>query len=259
MTTDLSDPKHRFSNRVKDYVRFRPSYPPALLTLLRDEARIGPEVTVADMGSGTGILTDMLLQTGCRVLGVEPNRLMREAAEDHLESHPRFQSVAGSAEASGLSDASVDLVTAAQAFHWFRVDESGREFRRILRPEGTVVLLWDSRRVEGTPFLKGYEHILRQWGTDYTMVRRSYDVDKSLARLFGNAEIKHRTFTNNQFLTYEVLEGRLLSSSYVPTRADSSCRPLLTALTNLFQEHAVDNTVKMLYDTQVYYGKLDRV
>ena len=256
MTTDLPDPTHRFSNRVKDYVRFRPSYPPALITLLRDEARIGPEAMVADVGSGTGILTAMLLQTGCRVLGVEPNRLMREAAEDHVGSHPRFQSVAGSAEATGLSDASVDLVTAAQAFHWFRVNESGREFRRILQPEGTVALLWNSRRIKGNPFLNGYEHILQKWGTDYTAVRQSYDVGDSLARLFGNAEVKYRKFSNHQLLAYEVLEGRLLSSSYVPAREDPSCRPMLTALTTLFQENAVDNTVRMLYDTEVYYGQL---
>ena len=259
MTTDHPDPTGRFSNRVADYARFRPSYPPALLTLLRDEAGIGPGTAVADVGAGTGILTAMLLKTGCRVLGVEPNRLMREAAEDHVGSDPQFQSVAGSAEATGLAEGSVDMVTAAQAFHWFRVDEAAREFRRILRPGGRVALVWNPRRVEETPFLEGYESILKEWGRDYTMVRESYDVDDSLTRLFGGREVSHRIFPNKQLLGYEALEGRLLSSSYMPTREDASCPAMLAALTALFREHEVDGTVGMEYDTEVYYGQLDGV
>jgi len=113
--------------------------------------------------------------------------------------------------------------------------------------------------VAETPFLKGYESILEEWGTDYTMVRKSYDVDDSLTRLFGGGEISYRSFPNEQLLGYAALEGRLLSNSYMPTREDPNCPAVLAALTALFREHAIDGTVRMEYDTEVYYGRLDMV
>jgi SAM-dependent methyltransferase len=256
VTTNRADPTSRFSNRVADYVRFRPSYPLALLALLREEAGVGPGTTVADVGAGTGIFSALVLETGSHVIGVEPNQQMREAAQEHIGPHPRYRSVAGAAEATGLAKASVDLITVAQAFHWFPVEETSREFRKILRPGGRVALIWNTRRVTESPFLEGYESILEEWGTDYTMVRRSYDVEDSLAHLFDGAEISHRSFPNEHLLGYEALEGRLLSSSYMPTREDPNGPAMLTALAALFGEHATDDTVKMEYDTEVYYGLL---
>ncbi len=109
---------------------------------------------------------------------------MRQAAEPSLGSYPGFRSVEGSAEATGLDAGSVDIITVAQAFHQFRIDETAREFRRIVRPGGWVVLVWNSRRAEGSPFLRAYEAFLEEWGTHYTTVRKTYDMDDSLARLF---------------------------------------------------------------------------
>jgi len=121
MTSETPDPTTRFSNRVTDYTRARPSYPTELITLLESEVGLGPECTVADVGSGTGIFTGLLLETGCRVIGVEPKDEMRGAAEARLGVHPECQSIPGTAEETGLAEHSVDVVTAAQAFHWFEV------------------------------------------------------------------------------------------------------------------------------------------
>ncbi len=250
------DPTLRFSNRVQDYMRARPSYPAELVELLRDELELGPERTVADVGSGTGILTSLLLDTGSRVIGVEPNEAMRAAAETLLGRHSEFQSVAGTAEDTGLPADSVDVVTAAQAFHWFDVEKASREFRRILRREGAAALIWNLRQPEETPFLEAYEHFLEEWGRGYADVRASWKVEAPVAHLFGQEEILLRRFPNEQVLDCEALEARFLSSSYAPRRDDAKGPAALSALRRLFQDHAVDGTVRMTYDAQVYYGPL---
>ena len=241
---------------MPDYVRARPSYPTELIALLREELGLGPGCTVADVGSGTGILTSLLLGTGSRVIGVEPNDAMREAAEALLGKHPEFQSLAGTAEDTGLPGDSVDVVTAAQAFHWFDVEKTSREFRRILRREGAVALIWNLRQPEDTPFLEAYENFLEEWGRDYADVRASWKAEASVARFFGQEEHLLRRFPNEQVLDCEALEARFLSSSYAPPRDDAKGPAALAALQRLFHDHAVDGTVRMTYDTRVYYGPL---
>ena len=250
-----SDPTVRFSNRVRDYVRARPSYPSELITLLQNEIGLGPGCTVADVGSGTGILTGLLLDTGSRVFGIEPNDAMREAAETALGQHPGFQSVAATAEHTGLPDDSVDVVTAAQAFHWFDVEETAREFRRILKREGAVALIWNLRHPGSSAFLRAYERFLEEWGRGYATVRASWGTEDDVARFFGQAEIQHRRFPNEQVLDYEALEARFLSSSYAPPRDDTQLPAASTALHRMFDEHASGGTVRMTYDAEVFYGR----
>src|SRR5277367_59772 len=122
--------KSRFSDRVENYVRYRPGYPIEVLQVLKDECGLTPDHGIADIASGTGIWTRVLLNNGNRVFGVEPNPEMRQAGERLLADFPRFTSVAGTAEGTTLADASVDFVTAAQAAHWFEREHSRREFVR---------------------------------------------------------------------------------------------------------------------------------
>ncbi len=152
-----TDSKERFSNRVEDYVRYRPGYPRAVLDLLREECGFAPESVVADIGSGTGILTQMLLENGNVVYGVEPNAEMRAAGESLLQRYARFRSVAGSAEATTLPDASVDFVFVGQAFHWFEPKAARAEFERVLKPRGWVAVIWNERKKDATAFLREYE------------------------------------------------------------------------------------------------------
>ena len=257
MTPQVPDPTLRFSNRVSDYERARPSYPTELIALVRDEVGLGPGRTVADLGSGTGILTGLLLDTGSRVIGVEPNDAMREAAEAVLGRHSEFRSVAGTAEDTGLPADSVDVVTAAQAFHWFDVERCSREFRRILRREGWVVLIWNRRQVEGNAFLRDYERFLEKWGHGYGEVRSSWEVEASVARLFGSGQARHCRFPNEQVLDFEGLESRFLSSSYAPARDDARGPVASAALRRLFDDHALGGTaVRMTYDAEVYFGQM---
>lgn len=248
------DPRARFTDRVADYVRYRPDYPAAVLEALQ-ALGLGRESVVADVGSGTGIFAALLLRSGAQVYGLEPNEAMRSAAEALLGGEPRFHSMAGSAEATGLGDSSVDLVTAAQAFHWFDAETSRAEFRRILRPGGWVALVWNHRREGSTPFLAAYEELLQRYGTDYAAVNHRQIDPAQLAAFYGGG-VELRTFPHAQQLDREGLRGRLFSSSYTPRAGDPAREPMLRELEEIFDRHERGGQVTIEYDTELYVGRL---
>jgi SAM-dependent methyltransferase len=251
-----TDPTRRFSNRVEDYIKYRPTYPSALVGLLEDECGMTRDSVLADVGSGTGILSEMFLRNGNRVYGVEPNREMREACERLLSAYENFVSVDGRAEASTLADASVDFVTAGQAFHWFDPSGARREFGRVLRPGGWAVLVWNSRRTEGTPLLAEYEQLLLEYGTDYREVSSKWAEGESIGTLFGSSEVRTKSFDNEQVLDFDGLKGRLTSASYAPVPGHPNYEPLMRGLSALFERHQRDGRVVVEYDTKVFYGRL---
>ena len=251
----VKDSTRRFSSRVEYYVRYRPAYPSAVLDLLKKECGLSAASVIADMASGTGIFTRMLLENGNRVYGVEPNADMRLAGEEFLRACPRFTSVAGTAEATTLADHSVDLVTAAQAAHWFDREKARREFIRIGRPDGWTALLWNERRTGSTPFLRAYEQLLVEHGTDYQDVR-SERTTGQIETFFAPSRFQVRSFDYHQDFDYPALEGRLLSSSYTPQAGDAGHTPMLRELRIIFDAHQVNGRVTFEYDTRVYYGQL---
>ena len=250
-----TDPTLRFSTRVENYVRYRPGYPAAVIDTLRSECGLEPSSTVADIACGTGIFTKMLLENGNPVIGVEPNREMREAAERLLESHHQFTSVAGTAEATSLPDASVDFATAAQAAHWFELRQARREFARILRPGGWAVLIWNERRTDSTPFLRSYEELLIRYGTDYERVRHEHTTD-NIGEFFAPDPFEQRVFDTAQRFDYAELEGRLLSSSYAPMQGHSNFEPMLKELRRVFEAFNSGGRVSMEYLTRMYYARI---
>ncbi|HVC81655.1 MAG TPA: class I SAM-dependent methyltransferase [Chloroflexota bacterium] len=253
------DPTQRFSNRVDDYVRYRPFYPKALIDLLRRACGMTAEWIVADVGSGPGNLTRLFLDHGNRVHGIEPNREMREAGERLLGGYPRFTSVIGTAEETTLPDGSVDLVVAGQAFHWFDPARARREFARVLRPPRWVALVWNERRVDATPFLAAYERLMLAHGTDYATVGHSNaDPTNTIAldAFFGADGYTRATFENRQLFDFEGLRGRLLSSSYAPAAGQPGHDLLLTGLRAAFDVHQENGAVSFEYNTTVSYGCL---
>lgn len=247
----------RFSDRVHDYARYRPGYPAAVLEVLRRGVGLAPDWVVADIGSGTGLSARLFLGNGNRVIGVEPNREMREAAETLLGDRPGFRSVAGTAEATTLESGSVDLVVAAQAFHWFDPVAAGAEAARILRPGGWAALVWNTRRSESSVFLREYEALLRRYGTDYDRIRHDRVDAGALDRFFGGP-YERRTVRNEQALDLEGLTGRLLSASYTPPAGHPDRAPMLDAAERLFERHQQDGRVRFQYETEVYMGRLSR-
>lgn len=250
-----SDATSRFSDRVENYVRYRPGYPPEALHVLKSACGLTPGHVVADIASGTGIWTRMLLENGNKVFGVEPNPEMRRAGESQLAGFPRFASVAGTAEATTLAESSVDFVTAAQSAHWFDRVQARREFLRILKPEGWLVLLWNERLTNSTPFLGAYEHLLLRYGTDYQDVRQERTTG-AVNEFFDPAPFQERVFEIRQEFDYAGLEGRLLSSSYAPGPEHSNHAPMLRDLRRIFETHASGGRVTFDYKTQVYFGRL---
>jgi ubiquinone/menaquinone biosynthesis C-methylase UbiE len=252
----VKDATQRFSSRVTDYVRYRPGYPPEVIALLRSECGLTSEAVVADIASGTGILTRMLLENGNRVFGVEPNAEMRAAGEQFLSAYPKFVSVAGTAESTTLPVHSIDIVTAAQAAHWFDREKARREFMRILKPGGWSVLIWNERKTGGSPFLREYEQLLLTYGTDYREVRHERTTAE-IAEFFAPSRFQSQTFAMRQELDYASLQGRLLSSSYTPQSGHPSYEDMLAELKRIFDEHQVNRRVSLEYDTRVFYGQLD--
>jgi len=254
----ISDPKQRFSNRVEDYVRYRPSYPPEILDPLRAECGFTTGSVVADLGSGTGFLTKLFLENGNRVYGVEPNAAMRAAGEQYLKEYPRFQSVSGSAEATTLPAAVADFVVAGQAFHWFEVEPARREIQRVLKPDGWVAILWNERCHDASVLLREYEDLLRAYGTDYDKVSDRYPDSAKLEKFFGPGACREKSFPNEQLFDFAGLRGRLLSSSYAPVPGHANYEPMLAELARLFEAHARDERVRFVYETRVHYGRFDR-
>lgn len=246
----------RFSSRVENYIKYRPRYPQAVVDLLRCECQLTPASVIADIGSGTGILTEMFLQIGNSVFAIEPNKEMREAAERLLGSNTNFRSVAATAEATTLTDRSVDIITAGQAFHWFDRDKSRAEFLRILKPGGWVVLIWNDRNISERPFFKAYENLLVTYGTDYEAVGHKHVDAEIIGSFFGALPFKQTQFPNQQEFDLEGLQGRLMSSSYAPEPGHPKHAPMLNALDKIFKEYQSAGKVIFEYDTTVYYGRL---
>jgi SAM-dependent methyltransferase len=249
-----SNATSRFSDRVENYVRYRPGYPPEALRALIDDCGLAPAHIVADIASGTGIWTRILLENGNAVFGVEPNPEMRQAGERLLAGFPRFSSIAGTAEATTLADASVDFVTAAQAAHWFDRKGARLEFQRILKPCGWLVLLWNERLTDSTEFLRNYEQLLLTYGTDYKDVRHERTTE-SVNEFFDPDPFQERAFAMRQEFDYAGLEGRLLSSSYAPGPEHPKHAPMLQELRRLFDKHAAAERVSVDYKTRVYFGR----
>jgi ubiquinone/menaquinone biosynthesis C-methylase UbiE len=250
------NPTQRFSSRVENYIKFRPRYPVAVVDLLQSECALTPNSTIADIGSGTGILTELLLQNGNPVFGVEPNKEMREAAERMLSNYPTFRSIAATAEATTLAGHSVDLITAGQAFHWFERNETRGEFVRILKPGGWVALTWNDRNISNRPFFKAYENLLVTYGTDYDAVGAKHVDDKIVGDFFAPVSFKRAQFPNQQEFDFEGLKGRLLSSSYAPEAEHPNHAPMLESLRTIFDQYQSGGKVVFEYDTTVYYGQL---
>jgi SAM-dependent methyltransferase len=250
-----SNATSRFSDRVENYVRYRPGYPAGVLQALKAECGLARSHVVADIASGTGIWTGRLLENGNPVFGVEPNAEMREAGERLLASFPKFTSIAGTAEATSLADHTMDFVTAAQAAHWFDRERARREFVRILKPEGWLVLLWNERVTDATAFLRAYEQLLLKHGTDYQDVRHERTTS-AVNEFFDPAPFVERTFEMRQEFDYAGVEGRLLSSSYVPGPEHPQHAPMLRDLRRIFDAHQAQGRVAFDYETRVFFGRL---
>ena len=248
----MIDTVERFSDRVANYVKYRPDYPREIVPYLADKCGLTPDFLVADVGCGPGQSTRMFLENGNRVLGVEPNGSMRSAAEVLLGSLD-FWVIDGTAEATTLPDGSVDLVVAAQAFHWFDPAKTRAEFGRILKPGGHIVLMWNERKLDTTPFLVEYEEFLLKYATDYSKVRHE-NVDALRLNDFFQTDYGSAVFENVQVFDFDALKGRMFSSSYMPSEDAPVAEAMISELYSLFAKHSENGRINVFYDTRVYHS-----
>lgn len=256
MPEQVRDPTARFSDRVDDYIKYRPRYGREVVEALEKACGLATSHVLADVGCGTGFSAEPFLQNGNRVIGVEPNREMREAGKSYLASYSNFEMLVGSAEHTGLPDGSVDFVLAGQAFHWFARELARAAFARVLKPDGWCVLIWHDRSIDATPFLRAYEEFLQRHAVDYNQVVHrqvaNFDV---LRAFFAPCEVNLITIPAQQRLDFDGLRGRLLSSSYIP-REGPKAGAMLAELPGLFSSYQSDGRVVLEYETKIFYGHL---
>jgi SAM-dependent methyltransferase len=252
-----SEPTERFSDRVDDYVKYRPSYPTELLDVLAAHAGLSADATAADIGAGTGISTRLLLESGACVIAVEPNGPMRQALHSELDDRQRLSIVDGTAEATSIPAESVDLITCFQSFHWFAPAPTRAEFSRILRSTGYVALIWNDRRNDGSPFMADYDRLLASLPAgNRSDGHQKVVVDGRIEAFFQPLPVRCDRLKNSQRLDFPSLAGRLRSSSYTPTPEQPEYVPMMTALREIFNRHEQSGFVEMLYQTEIYTGRL---
>ena len=249
------DPTKRFSNRVENYLKYRPSYPAEIIPLLKTGCGLTSDSLIADIGSGTGFLAELFLKNGNTVYGVEPNAEMRSAGERLLAKYPKFLSVNATAESTTLANNSIDLIIAGQAFHWFDQEKAKLEFKRVVKSAGWVVLVWNGFLVETSALVRGYQELLMEYGTDYKEVNREIE-DCDIAAFFSPRECRQAHFPFKQVFDFEGLKGRLLSASYAPEPNHPRFHQMIDDLRQVFMANQKDGRVDFDYETLVYYGKL---
>ena len=252
MTTDLASlhPTTRFSDRVENYVKYRPSYPKEIIPFLEKKYQLASDKRIVDIGSGTGIFSELFLKNGYRVTGIEPNENMRKAAEAKLHHYPGFSSRNHQAEKTGLKTHSADLITVAQAFHWMEPVQTKKEFFRILKPGGHIVLAWNLRLTH-SPFLRDYHALKQKFGIDYKDSKMVNE--EAISSFFDPLLFTVYHFPNVQCLDFESLKGQLLSASYIPLPGHPSYNPMINELIYLFVAYNENGFVQMEFELSLIH------
>ena len=249
----VNNSTERFSNRVEDYAKFRPGYPISILNYLQDQYHLTTDKSIVDIGAGTGISSALFLEAGYAVRAVEPNREMREKSGELLGHYPRFTPIDARAENTTLPDKTADAIVAGQAFHWFDKEKSKKEFERILKPGGILVLIWNERKTASS-FELGYDELIVKHGKDYLKVDHRNISDQDIEKFFSPYTGTRKVFDNYQIFDFEGLRGRLLSSSYMPAKDQSGYGAMVDDLLKLFEKYKEDNRIRIDYDTKLYAG-----
>jgi len=250
----MSKSTERFSDRVSNYIGYRPSYPRELIDTLMTECHLNSQSTIADIGSGTGIFSRLMLDKDCYVSGVEPNRNMREAAEQQLGDYHKFSSIDGQSERTGLDDSSIDLITAAQSFHWFATGDTRREFIRVLNSGGHVALIWNQRKLD-QPFQIEYDCMLRKFAADYSTVNHMNISSEDIEDFFSPNQVAKFEFENSQIFDLAGFLGRMQSSSYVPKTGTAEHLRLIQAAEDLFNRYQSSETISFEYNSVFYLAE----
>lgn len=249
--TELN-PKGRFSSRVENYAKYRPNYPNEIIGFLNTSIGLTKGAIIADIGSGTGISAKLFLDNGNEVYGIEPNAEMRSTGEKYLINYTNFHSIDASSEYTKLESESVDIITSGQAFHWFEPEATKKEFLRILKPGGFVVIINNRRKFSNSKFMNEYMELIEK----YSEREGGNSLNTDLPKFFGLKTIDKEIFSNPQVYNLERLKGDLVSYSYIPNEEDPRFNYMISELELLFKKYNKNGTLIFDYETVVYYCKM---
>ena len=254
----MSDTYGQYSRTVEYYRRYRPRYPQTLIEWLKNECTLSAEHIIADIGSGTGQMTELFLKNGNLVYSIEPNADMRRAVEQELHTYSNLKSLDATAEATTLPDNSVNLITVGNAFHWFNPSQTRKEFFRILKPQGWVILAWNLERNNGSPFAMAFEGFWQKHIDPAARFKRAGEskISDNVIQFFGVENLKEISFDNYQVCDFEALKGVALSFLKAPQPGDPRYPVMLDELKVLFNQYQENGMVTLEYDTAVSYGQL---
>jgi SAM-dependent methyltransferase len=246
------DNTQRFTNKSDNYVKYRPHYPKEIIPFLVKTIGLTQQFAIADLGSGTGISTELFINNGNRVYAIEPNRDMRQAAEVFFKGNPLFKSVDATAENTTLDAHSIDLILAGQAFHWFDKSKTKEEARRILKPNHYFVVLYNDRDTD-TPFQYGYENVLNEYQLIYDKIKER---EIALKQFFSPSGYDVKQFKHSRLLDLEGVLGLFKSSSYIPEKSDKRYPFVMEKITKVFNANAKNGLAELAYKSTLYYGRL---
>ena len=249
------DVTKRFNTRADDYVKYRPNYPQAIYDFLWKEVGVLSSFTVADVGCGTGIFTKGLVDRCQKIVGIDPSQKMLDQARIFLGERDNLDLILGTGENLPLSDNSVDGILCAQAFHWFDLQGSKKEFRRVARSNAPIVFIWNDRKTSGNKFLAAYDYLIRAHGTDYAQVNHREVTKGGKIQQFFGCEPEYFCCDNQQIFDFEGLLGRLTSSSYMPNRGEAGFESMASNLKTLFDQNQKKGTVTIEYDCKLYWSR----
>ena len=243
-----------FSSKVSDYVASRPDYPAALFAALRAECDLLPGAVVADIGAGTGLLTQGLLAQGYAVTAIEPSDTMRAAADQALGHFAGYRSASGTAEQIPLPDSCADLITAAQAFLWFDIEAARTEFLRVLKPAGHVALIWNDR-VPTDSLHIALDDIFARYGGAKRGAMLAHDERSEVPAFFGANTPLELTWPHEHRLSEAALLSLVFSRSYMQTRDSEPGRQASQQVSTLFHSLAIGGHIAVRYNTVAIIGR----
>ena len=244
-----------FNGTADFYFRYRPTYPEELMDTITKETGLNPKWVVADIGSGTGILSTLFIEHGNQVKCVEPNDEMRQKSLEILSTRGKVEFIKGTGENTNLPDSSVDLVACGQSFHWLDRRLAKKEFTRILRGRKWVALVWNDRVNEPGTFTGEYESVVRRYSKAYHSTGSTVLSSKNISSFF-NGSYKKFQFQNVQKLTLESVIGRYRSASYAIKENDPKYESMIGEFSDLFKKYERKGSVEMVYITKLYLGHL---
>lgn len=245
----------KIANRVTYYNRYRPSYPERLYQYLVEKLDLKPKHVIADVGAGTGLSSRWFAANGNTIYAIEPSPEMRQAAAYNYQYYPDYHIIAGAAEDTTLPDNSVDFIIGGQSFDWFDHEKASPELKRILKPDGYVLLFWNERQTESSGFLRQFEELLKRHAPAYMELNLVDQREKAVLQILQEGHYGYAEFDNCQIFNWEGLKGRLLSTSFIPDADQPEYHNLLSGLARDYKAHAVCGQVKVDYITKLYYGK----